>query len=139
VLLTGNKKNRPKPIAMATHRASKAPGAALLIRAFAPSCRCPEPLGWVFNRLLSGRWRRLFMDTFGKYTTGCGIQNKWYKIQCKTPIEANAVSEFVQAQVLPGGPDLSFPQDCLRLLCFSSARQLRAVSTICRRFASPVL
>jgi len=74
VFLAANEKNRPKPIAMATPRASKAPGAALLISAFAQSCPSPEPLGWVFNRLLRGRWRRLFMGTFGKYTTGCGIQ-----------------------------------------------------------------
>ncbi len=107
VFLAANKRNRPKPIAMTAHRASKAPGAALLIKAFTQSCRCPEPLGWVFNRLLNGRWRRRFMDTFGEYTTGCGIQNNWHKIECKTPVEANAASASAQTEVLPAGPDLS--------------------------------
>jgi hypothetical protein len=53
------------------------------------------------------------------------FKNKWHNIQCKRRSKGNAASAFAQVEVLPGGPDLSFPQDCLQLLCFSSQTDTR--------------
>jgi hypothetical protein len=50
------------------------------------------------------------MDNFGKYTTGCGIQNKWYKIQGKTARRSECRARIALREALWAGQMTDSPE-----------------------------